>query len=329
MNLKVSFSRLERYKQCSESYRLSVEERLSGIKINSPLFFGSAIDAAVELFLLKKKEELTEKELSLMLTEDAYSMFDKTMREQNGVLLEKNPLCDYFASDFDPAIYKSEDLLLLQKQYPSISDFFGFWESCNTTIQARRELSPSDRVLFNHMNWLSLYRKGELMLAAYEKEILPQIHKVFAIQKEIQLKNEAGDELNGKIDFIASFTDEPDKVFICDNKTSSKKYPENAVENSTQLVIYSEAEGIPDAGYIVVEKGIRIKEPKVRTQILRGDFTQDHVEVVFADLDKNLHKIANREFHKKESPKDCVFFARKCEFFDLCWKQDSSKLTKR
>ena len=329
MSLKVSFSRLERFKQCSESYRLSVEERLSGIKINSPLFFGSAIDAAVELFLLKKKEDLTEKELTLTLTEDAYSMFDKTMREQNGVLLERNPLCDYFASDFDFALLQIDDLKLLQKQYPSIVDFFQFCEVSNKTIQARRELNSSDRVLFNHMNWLSLYRKGELMLAAYETEILPQIHKVYAIQKEIQLKNAAGDELNGKIDFIASFTDEPTVKRILDNKTSSKKYPETAVENSVQLVIYSEAEGIPDAGYIVVEKGIRIKEPKVRTQILRGDFTQDHVEVVFADLDNNLHKIANREFHKKDSPKDCVFFARRCEFFDLCWKSDSSSLKKR
>ena len=329
MSLKVSFSRLERYKQCSESYRLSVEERLSGIKINSPLFFGSAIDAAVELFLLKKKEELTEKELTLTLTEDAYSMFDKTMREQNGVLLEKNPLCDYFASDFDPAIYKSGDLLLLQKQYPSISDFFGFWESCNATIQARRELNPSDRVLFNHMNWLSLYRKGELMLAAYETEILPQIHKVYAIQKEIQLKNAAGDELNGKIDFIASFTDEPDKVFICDNKTSSKPYPESSVSNSPQLAIYCEAEGVPRGAFIVMEKKIRVKEPKTRVAIIKDDIYEDLKEIMFDNLDETLHNIAKREFHKKQSPKDCWLFGKPCEFFDLCWRSDDSKVRRR
>lgn len=329
MNLKVSFSRLERFKQCSESYRLSVEERLSGTKINSPLFFGSAIDAAVELFLLKKKEELTEKELSLMLTEDAYSMFDKTMREQNGVLLEKNPLCDYFASDFDPAIYKSEDLLLLQKQYPSISDFFGFWESCNATIQARRELNSSDRVLFNHMNWLSLYRKGELMLAAYETEILPQIHKVFAIQKEIQLKNAAGDELNGKIDFIASFTDEPDKIYVLDNKTSSKAYKLDSVINSPQLNIYCEAEDIPRAGFIILEKKIRIKDPKVRVDVVKDLIDKDLKEVIFNKLDEVLHDIAARKFEKKESPRECHFFGKPCEFFNLCWKNDSSNLKKR
>jgi CRISPR/Cas system-associated exonuclease Cas4 (RecB family) len=329
MSLKVSFSRLERYKQCSESYRLSVEERLSGIKINSPLFFGSAIDAAVELFLLKKKEELTEKELTLSLTEDAYSMFDKTMREQNGVLLEKNPLCDYFASDFDPAILKIEDLALLKKQYPSISDFFQFWESCNSNIQARRELNSSDRVLFNHMNWLSLYRKGELMLKAYETDILPQIHKVYAIQKDIQLKNAVGDELNGKIDFIASFTDNPELIFVCDNKTSSKAYTEDSVSNSPQLAIYCEAEGIPRASFVVMEKRIRVKDPKARVAIIKDDIYEDLKEIMFDKIDEVLHSIAAREFHKKSSPKECWLFGKPCEFYDLCWRNDDSKLRKR
>lgn len=329
MSLKVSFSRLERFKQCSESYRLSVEERLSGTKINSPLFFGSAIDAAVELFLLKKKEDLTEKELTLTLTEDAYSMFDKTMREQNGVLLERNPLCDYFASDFDPAILQIDDLKLLQKQYPSIVDFFQFWEVSNKNIQARRELNATDRVLFNHMNWLSLYRKGELMLAAYETEILPQIHKVYAIQKEIQLKNTAGDELNGKVDFIASFIDEPDKIFIIDNKTSSKPYPESSVSNSPQLAIYCEAEGIPRGAFIVMEKKIRIKEPKARASIIKDDIYDDLKEIMFDKIDETLHSIASREFYKHESPKSCFQFGKKCEFYNLCWNNDSSELKKR
>ena len=329
MSLKVSFSRLERYKQCSESYRLSVEERLSGIKINSPLFFGSAIDAAVELFLLKKKEDLTEKELTLTLTEDAYSIFDKTMREQNGVLLERNPLCDYFASDFDPAILKIEDLALLQRQYPSITDFFQFWEISNANIQARRELNSSDRVLFNHMNWLSLYRKGDLMLRAYELDVLPHIHKVYAIQKDIQLKNAAGDELNGKIDFIASFTDNPDLIFICDNKTSSKPYPEDSVSNSPQLAIYCEAEGIPRGAFVVMEKKIRVKDPKARTAIIKDDIYEDLKEIMFDKIDETLHSISAREFHKKTSPKDCWLFGKPCEFYDLCWRNDDSNIRRR
>jgi PD-(D/E)XK nuclease superfamily len=329
MNLKVSHSRLERFKQCSESYRLYYEENLCGIKIASPLFFGSAIDAAVELFLLKKKVELTERELSLMLNETAYSMFDKTMREQNGQLLERNILCDYFASDFEPSILKIEDLALLKTQYPYCLDFFGFWENINLSIQAKKHIQDSERILFNHLNWLSLYRKGEMLLKAYEIEILPKIHTVFEIQKDTKLVNAAGDELHGKIDFIASFTDAPNLKYIIDLKTSSKPYPEDAVESSTQLVIYSQAEDIPNASYAVLEKKIRIKEPRVRTQLLRGDFTQDHVDAVFDIIDSSVHKIAAREFYKKESPRLCHFYGKRCEFYDLCWHNDYSKVKKR
>jgi hypothetical protein len=326
--LKVSHSRLERYKQCSESYRLYSEERLSGIKINSPLFFGSAIDAALELFLLKKKVLLTERELSLQLEETAFTMFDKTMREQNGIQLETNPLCDYFASDFDPNVFKVEDLKLLDNTY-NLSDYFQFWEDCNKQIQLKKELHNSDRVIFNHMNWLSLYRKGELLLAAYEAEILPEIEEVFEIQKETQLKNAAGDELNGKIDFTASFKTEPGVKYVSDHKTSSKAYTDDSVVNSPQLNIYCEAEDIPRGAFVVLEKKIRIKEPKVRTAIIKDTIDEGKKEIIFDEIDKVLHNIASREFHKMESPKKCYFYGKRCEFYELCWQGDSSKVQKR
>jgi hypothetical protein len=328
MSLKVSHSRLERFRQCSESYRLYYEENLTGVKIGSALFFGSAIDAALELFLLKKKEELTEKELSLMLTEDAYSMFDRTMREQNGIKLETNPLCDYFASDFDANVFKAEDLQLLEKTYGA-GDFFQFWEECNDKFRNKQDLLPDDRIIFNHICWLSLYRKGELLLKAYEVEILPQIHKVFAIQKEISLTNSAGDELIGKIDFIASFTDEPEVKYIADHKTASKAYTEESVSNSPQLHIYCEAEDTPRGAFVVLQKGIRVKEPKVRLQVIKDEMPQDLKEIIFEDIDNTLHKIARREFEKKESPKSCYAFGKKCEFYNLCWRGDTSGLKKR
>jgi hypothetical protein len=328
VTLKVSHSRLERYKQCSESYRLYYEENLTGLKIGSALFFGSAIDAALELFLLKKKVNLTERELTLQLTEDAYSMFDKTMREQNGVQLETNPLCDYFASDFDPNVLKAEDLLLLDKSYGGV-DIYAFWDWCNKQIQLKKELDEDDRIMFNHINWLSLYRKGELLLKAYELEILPQIYEVFEIQKDISLTNSAGDELIGKIDFIASFIDEPETRWVVDNKTSSKAYTMDSVIKSPQLNIYCEAEDIPRGAFIVMEKKVRIREPKIRVDIVKDNIDEELKGLIFSEVDDTLHKIAAREFQKKASPKDCWLFGKPCSFYNLCWKGDSSGLQKR
>jgi len=169
LSISVSYSALECYEQCSEKYRLSRIEKLSSEKIPSPLFFGTAVDAALELLLLKKKVILTEKELDLLLTEDAYSVFDKTMREQNGQLLERNPLCEYFYSDFNHALLKEEDFKAFFKAYPSITDLEEFFAYCKKYIKTHGELKPGAKVAFNNMCWMSLYRKGEMMIAAYER----------------------------------------------------------------------------------------------------------------------------------------------------------------
>lgn len=329
MSHSVSFSALECYEQCSEKYRLRYKERLSSEKINSPLFFGNAIDAALELLLLKKKETLTEKELDLQLNETAYSIFDKTMREQDGKLLERNPNCEYFFSDFDPTVLKAEDLALLSKQYPSIDDFQEFFVQCKKKINSKQTLKTGSKIIFNHMCWLSLYRKGEMLIAAYERDILPQIHKVYDIQKEIALENACGDKLRGKIDYIASFKDSPEYRTIMDNKTSSKAYAEDSVANSIQLAIYCEAENCDRAGYSVMEKALRVREPRARTQLIIDTVTEEQKQKVFDKVEVQLNNIAGEVYEKKANPKDCSFFGKPCEFFNLCWHGSMDGLVKR
>lgn len=319
MSINVSFSALDCFEQCSEKYRLRYREKLSSEKISSPLFFGTAIDAAVELLLLKKKRNLSDKELDLLLTEDAFSVFDKTMKEQNGILLERNPLCEYFYSDFDHSLLTEEDFSYLKKAYPSILDWEEFFVYCKKYIKTHGELKTGSKITFNNLCWLSLYRKGEMMLKAYAQNILPEIEEVFDIQKEVELINESGDKLRGKIDFIASFKDDPTARLIIDNKTSSEAYKSDSVANSVQLAIYCEAETCNRAAYAVLEKKVRIKEPKIRTQIIKDTISEDFTNKVFAEIDEKLSKISKEEFYKKDNPKDCFFFGKSCPYYDLCW----------
>lgn len=319
MSINVSYSALECYEQCSEKYRLRYRENLSSEKIPSPLFFGSAIDAAVELLLLKKKHLLSEDELTLLLAEDAYSVFDKAMREQNGQLLEKNPNCEYFYSDFDLGLLLKEDIAGIKKAYPSVKDLEEFFIQCKKQLNSEGELPISSRVIFNNIGWLSLYRKGEKMIEAYERDILPEIEEVFSIQKVVDLVNDSGDKLRGKIDFIASFKDDPATKFIIDNKTSSQAYSSDSVANSTQLTIYCEAENSNRAAYIVLEKKMRVKEPRARTQLIKDSISDEQKQKVFDKVELQLNNISSDVFEKKQSPKDCAFFGKRCEFFNKCW----------
>lgn len=329
MSIKVSYSALECFEQCSEKYRLRYREKLSSEKISSPLFFGTAIDAAVELLLLKKKVDLTESETDLLLNEDAYSVFDKTMREQDGKLLERNPLCEYFYSDFDLSILTKEDVAYFKKAYPSITDLDEFFTYCKKYIKINGDLKPGTRIAFNNLGWLSLYRKGERMIEAYERDILPEIYEVFDIQKGVFLVNESGDALRGKIDFIASFKDDPSTKIIVDNKTSSESYKSDAVANSTQLAIYCEAEACDRAAYAVMEKKMRVKEPKARTQLIKDTISDEHKQKVFDKVEFQLNNISREVFEKKQSPKDCHFFGKPCEFFSYCWHGRMDGLKKR
>lgn len=329
MSLNVSFSALECFEQCSEKYRLRYKERLYSEKISSPLFFGTAIDAAVELLLLKRKRDLSQNELDLLLNEDAYSIFDKTMREQDGKLLERNPLCEYFYSDFDANLLTKEDFAYLSKAYPSIEDWSDFFTYCKKYIKTNGDLKPGSRIAFNNLCWLSLYRKGEMMIAAYEKDILPEIEEVFDIQKAVELINQSGDKLRGKIDFIASFKDSPNTRYIVDNKTSSEPYKEDSVANSIQLAIYCEAETCDRAAYAVMEKKMRLKDPKARTQLIKDKVSEEHKQKTFDIIEQKLNNIAVGEFCKKESPKECHFFGKPCEFFNLCWHGRMDGLKRR
>lgn len=329
MTYKLSYSQLNLFDECSMKWKLSYLDGLKTSEINSPLFFGSALDASFEYLLLSKKEDLTEEELTLLTTKTVYDVFDLAMNVQDGKTLPDNPDCVYFASDFDPELLTITDLAELKKYDSDVTDYLLFFTQCRELIKAKKPLPLEDQKLHNLMCWLSLYRKGLLMIDEYKKTIIPQIHRVYAIQKNIHLENHSGDIIRGKIDFIASFVDEPEVRYIVDNKTSSQPYPDDSVANSLQLAIYCESESNNKASYVVVEKKLRKKDPKVRVNIIKDKVSEESYQAAFDKIDKVLHNINAGEFHKKANQKDCFSFGRKCEFYKLCWFNNSEGLVKK
>lgn len=319
-NLKVSYSALQTLQECSEKYKLKYIDRYRSTKQPSALWFGLCIDEAIEILLLTKKVELSEKELTLVLNEDYLDKFRKQMEE-----FKANHLLDmtFFNSDFDPLVFTLEDLSFLKTNYPDVDDFLQFIETEKTNKE------KTNLELFNTMHWLSLLRKGEMLLTTYKEHILPEIHEVFHIQKDIELANPTGDILVGKIDFIASFKDDPTKVYICDNKTSSQAYKEDSVRLSEQLSIYTEALQTNLGAYVVLEKKIRIKDPKVRFSIIKDSIPDSTYEKVFTNIEKYTNMISEGNFTKKQNPKDCWSFGKICDYYDLCWKGITTNLFKR
>lgn len=335
MSLKLSHTAIEKYKLCPQMYKLHYIDKLRPTEIPSPLFFGSAVDEAVSVLLEGGS------------LEDAKAMFDKCFRvfQFNGDAndLPDNPLCFYYKSDFDWRLLRDEDIEKINEKAGCELDIPAFYN-------AVRDGECDDKSLFNLINWLSLYRKGVLFVEAYEEQVMPNIEKVHSIQGKISLKNDEGDEIRGFLDFTADWKGEGFVVF--DNKTASKKYPNNSVVTSQQLTIYCEDQGHDKAGYIVMIKALKwVKEstcikcdnvvysnhktcpnlmtkkrcggeltsrnyPKVEIQVVIDRLKEGTTEEIFSSIQTVAAEIKDSEFEQNRD--SCHQFGRKCPYYDNC-----------
>ncbi len=171
-------------------------------------------------------------------------------------------------------------------------------------------------------SWASLREKGLYILEAYAEQIVPRIKEVLAVQKEINLKNEAGDAFTGIIDLIVVWED--DRVILFDNKTSSVKYPADAVEISGQLGTYVEAVKeeykITNAGYIIIPKQIRKKKkPLVPIEVMIGNITENLIEKTFQDYERVLSGIKTGQFECTRSQREgCCSKPWGCAYKNYC-----------
>lgn len=107
---------------------------------------------------------------------------------------------------------------------------------------------------FEYKAWASMRVKGRMLLEAYEENILPNINKVYEVQKDL-------DGRRGVLDAIVDYGDYG-KVLI-DHKTAARAYKWDAVASSTQLALYASDQGLDTAGFIVLVKNINKNRVKI------------------------------------------------------------------
>lgn len=263
---KISSSSIRTYSECSKKYYLHYIERLRPKMTNGAFLFGLAIDHALNHLLLNQQD-----------LPRAIQIFDASWDQQaiNGemTLLKTAHNIVYAAKDFDVD-------LLLEEDHKEVKEFFlkrtGF-ELTNTTdglIVSTKErktkegynnLSDELKDCYALGHWLSLRRKGHIMLESYFNKILPQILEVKTIQKNFSIVNPDGDSLIGFVDLVAKMKD--GKTYILDNKTSSSLYQWDSPMRSQQLILYYhalkeeyKADGV---GFIVLYKQIKKNKTKI------------------------------------------------------------------
>jgi hypothetical protein len=341
MTIRISHSAKDKFQSCPRRYFHHYKQKLRSPKMGSALFFGNALDDAFSRMLLDKKLVKTEAELAqLELT--PFQIFEAKMQEGKNdagqkVQLAKSNLADYYTSDFDASLFTPEIVALVQEMDQNCNNMakiVAFHEMCKQNLnfrnKNRRRLTDDEFILYNYINWLSLFEKGKLMLEAYQTQIMPQIFEVYDIQKKIEIvEPNTGDSITGLIDFTCSFVDQPGTKYICDNKTASKAYSDDSVDTSEQLATYCEAEQCFNAAYVVIQKTVFKKAPVIKTQIIKSTINDAILEKTFDIYANVVHNIVAAGEVKENYPQNtdsCFSFGKTCPYYSICKYNNSEHL---
>lgn len=333
--INISFSKIDTYLTCPRKYKLQYKDYIIPSHIPSPFFFGGAIDSASEIILRSKMKGEEFKEFSI---EEMEKLYTKNMTEYifqlEEIYLPTSHLVKYSKSDIALDLLDKDDLADIYDymdevgiEYIPIDELIeDVYKSIKKAKNDRSVIPNNVLQVVNYAIWLGLYKKGLMMLSALKEWVDENIKEVHSIQRKIQIKNELGDVLNGAIDFEATMVTGERRTL--DLKTASNavaQYPDNCIETAKQLHIYSQ-ESNPLVGYVVIDKEIRKKEPRVRIRYVKGEVSEEMLDKTFETIDTVMDGIRNGCFDKN---KDGCYSYGGCVYRKLCWENSMVGLEER
>ena len=255
---RLSHSQANKYSTCAYSWMLHYLKRFRSKTISSALLFGSALDSAIEHYLLNGKVEAAREVLI-----DSWTNVEINKIEEN---LPTSAKVTYSDADYDKDLLDEEDLVVLKATYgDDVMEQFNAAKARKNAV-GYVFLKKSVKVLYNHVNWFSMYRKGLLMFDKTVELLDANVTEVLDVQRKISLVNDEGDEIIGYVDFVVMWRGYTDPI-VFDLKTSSMIYERDSVKTSTQLGLYMhdmcEEFDTRTAGYLVMNKRIKKNRTKI------------------------------------------------------------------
>lgn len=326
MGINLSHSSISTYKDCQFKYYLNKVEKIRPTWTSSPLIIGTAFDAAAETMLLNLKDGTDVDPFDVFV--DSLSTCEvngKTVNVSSGTTRIR-----WSAADLQPELIPEDTLVTILDEFDVDEDEFDmkdFLEYVKLRKRAKKPLDGEDQQMYNKLAYVSMLEKGKLIIPVLQQWIDENVQEVHSTQQLIRIENDEGDVLRGFLDFVVTLKDGT-KILI-DLKTSSdavRAYPEGCVETSQQLAIYGQEVELVDAGYLVIDKKIRKRDPRVRLHWVRGTLSEEHTYNTFVEIEEVLDSIKEGNFEKNE--KSCMNYGG-CQYWKYCKKGgDMSGLVK-
>lgn len=365
MAFRTSYSQNNTYLQCPKHWYWLYVEKYKPSSEGASLYFGSAIDYAV-MSLLEDR------------TVNAIDYFNDRWKTafQNGKAKKifDSDTVMYSHNDFDEHVLQPQDkqdmvgwLNELQIAGLSNDPVEAYKEVSKSKKNPYKAISDKELKYFNRCSWLSLKRKGELLINAFILQFLPKVKKVHATQKYSKITDpNTGDTIAGYIDMILEI-DGYDKPIIFDLKTAAMPYKDEDIDLTEQLTLYAGMEAINYntnlVGYCVLPKMINkdtiancnscnhsktgrhqtcdniingkrcggvwteSKVLKPEVQVLVREKNIRQIDDLLSDISNIVLAMKNNVVYKNTN-KCSDWYGNKCAYYNLCHKGDDSGLIK-
>lgn len=366
--MRTSYSQNNTYINCPKHWELRYKHKLSAEDEGASLHFGSAVDTAIEEMLEGKKDYMK-------TFKDRWKVaqaFGKTTQVYDNIKVV------YSHYDFDEAVLNDVDLKQLESWAKELKLDAVITKPKDTITLfkniAKDKKNPYKGInedqlrFFARASWLSLERKGELLIQSFKDQFLPKITKVVSTQQRGEIKDPTtGDSIIGYIDMVLEI-EGYDKPIIFDLKTAARPYDEKTIELTEQLTLYQAMKGKDYntnlVGYVVLCKNIpkesvahcktcnhrktgrhkscdaeingvrcggewhEVTELKPQVQVLVKEKSDEEVNKLLESYGNIIVAMKNNIVYKDVS-KCHSWYGGKCPYFEACHNDDFSKLTKR
>lgn len=339
MGNRLSHSAINKYLFCGESFRLHYREGYRSRDIGSPLLFGTALDLTFQ-YILTGKNVVTDKEIA-----NEYEYFDYHWRSQyiNDVLTNIYENADkhihYSKSDADLDLLTDQEIKEANGDMEKLS-WFSLRHKGHLMIDTfKKEFLPKVRKIYSTQEQIELtndqgdrsigFCDAVLEIEGFDKPIITDFktaakpYSQDSVQYSVQLAqylHSLSDKYNdtryaGYIVFLKTIV--KNRTKICKNCSfdgSGTKF------KSCNNVINGERCN----GY-----WIETLNPKAEMQIIVDEIPLEVEHLVIDNIDAVNTSIKMEIFNKNVNGCKDTGYGKPCDFFELCWKKDPSKLMKK
>jgi hypothetical protein len=321
--LRISYSAIDTYLTCSEKYRLERIVKIIPEMINTAFLFGKSVDQASDVIFKPFMKDALPYSRDEMIDRFKDSL---TTIDYLGEMIHA-PTClkvKYSKADVQSELLEKSDLEVIQQfidksdlEITNIQQFIDYYK--DTKVKVDDETS-----IYNFIAWHCLFRKGIIMLDRLRLWAEENVQEVISLQRKIEIRNDDDDLLIGYID-LECILKRDGILRTIDLKTATgakRQYPADKISKSMQLAIYAQASQ-KHCGYIVLDKAIKKKAPRVIIHELLGEITEEQLDETFEKIDIAMQGIKSGKFEKNF---DSCFLYGPCVFRDLCSKGDTKSL---